>query len=70
MREIRETIDKNLSAYTLDVALTSDDQTVPIEVHNFISCGLYGAELHVAMYTRAYREELRFNGIKGELILL
>ena len=29
-------------AYTLDVAVLRNGQTVVIEVHNFISCGLYG----------------------------
>lgn len=31
-------------AYTLDIALTSSGETVVIEAHNFISCGLYGFE--------------------------
>lgn len=29
-------------AYTLDVAVTSHNVTVPLEVHNFVCCGLYG----------------------------
>lgn len=29
-------------AFTLDVAITGDNETVIIEVHNFYSCGLYG----------------------------
>ena len=29
-------------AYTLDVAVNGDDDTVVIEVHDFFSCGLYG----------------------------
>ncbi len=29
-------------AYTLDVAVTSDGQTVVMECHRFFSCGLYG----------------------------
>lgn len=32
----------SLPAYTLDVAVTSDSKSVVIEVHNFVSCGLYG----------------------------
>lgn len=31
-------------AYTLDVAVTKNMETVVIEVHNLISCGLYGFE--------------------------
>ena len=33
-------------AYTLDVAITKYNQTVPIEVHDFFSCGLYGFAEH------------------------
>lgn len=29
-------------AYTLDVAVTEEEETVLIEVHDFFSCGLYG----------------------------
>ena len=29
-------------AFTLDVAVDGDDNTVVIEVHDFFSCGLYG----------------------------
>lgn len=29
-------------AYTIDVGVTSDGNTVLIEVHDFFSCGLYG----------------------------
>lgn len=29
-------------AYTLDVAVTEDGRTLPVEVHPFVSCGLYG----------------------------
>ena len=29
-------------AYTLDVAVNEDDDTIVIEVHDFFSCGLYG----------------------------
>lgn len=51
-----------LPAYTLDVGVTTDGRTVPIEVHNFISCGLYGASIPTAMYSQAYRHELRLHG--------
>jgi len=34
----------NFRAYTLDVAITSNNNTVLIEVHPFVSCGLYGFE--------------------------
>lgn len=33
-------------AYTLDVAVTENGQTVVIEVHDFFSCGLYGFADH------------------------
>ncbi len=33
-------------AYTLDVAVTNENNTVIIEVHDFFSCGLYGFSEH------------------------
>lgn len=33
-------------AFTLDVAITPDNNTVIIEVHDFFSCGLYGFSEH------------------------
>lgn len=53
-----------LQAYTLDVGVTVGNQwTVAIEVHNFISCGLYGATMPLGMYATAYRQELASQGI-------
>lgn len=49
----------SLTAYTLDVAVCGNQQTVIIELHRFLCCGLYGAELPVAMYSQAYWEEVR-----------
>ena len=47
-------------AYTLDVAVLRNGQTAVIEVHNFISCGLYGFTNH--------RLPLRYlDGIRFEL---
>ena len=34
--------DTSPSAYTLDVAINEDGETVLVEVHPFVSCGLYG----------------------------
>lgn len=55
-------IGDTLPAYTLDVGVTTDGRTVPIEVHNFISCGLYGASISPAMYRLAYCYELSLHG--------
>lgn len=49
-------------AYTLDAAVISREnsfRTVVIEVHNFISCGTYGAVLPLGMYVSAYHFELQ-----------
>ncbi len=57
-----DAIGQKYPAYTLDVAVTPKEsgfQTVVIEVHNFISCGLYGAVLPLGMYASAYRFELQ-----------
>lgn len=68
----RDTLDKDIvqyvvneyskspTAYTLDFALLKSGETVLIEAHNFISCGLYGFEDHNKiknMVLNAYREE-------------
>lgn len=48
-------------AYTLDVALLKDGKMAVIEVHNFISCGLYGftSGKHIPqMFERAYKYEI------------
>lgn len=42
---IQEMVDKYVSsplAYTIDVAVTKEDNAVLIECHPFVSCGLYG----------------------------
>lgn len=46
-------------AYTLDVAVTATNETVLIEVHNFIACGLYGFNSNslLSMLAEAYRYE-------------
>lgn len=53
-------INNNLHAYTLDVAVNGDLETVVIEVHNFLACGLYGANVPLEMYKAAYNQELSF----------
>lgn len=47
----------NLPAYTLDVGVM-DGKTVVVEVHNFISCGLYGARPPLSMFVSGYRHAL------------
>lgn len=53
-------IGKNLTAYTLDVGILPNGKTAVIEVHNFVSCGLYGFDHPVltAMITNGYKTEL------------
>lgn len=49
-------------AYTIDVGITSDGDTVLIEVHDFFSCGLYGfddAKKLANMYISTHREILK-----------
>lgn len=57
-----DAIGQKYPAYTLDVAVISKEtgfQTVVIEVHNFISCGLYGAAPPLGMYVSAYHFEVQ-----------
>jgi hypothetical protein len=47
-----------LREYTLDVAVLKDESTVPIEVHDFFSCGTYGfSDLNILpyMFFRSYK---------------
>lgn len=53
-------INNDLHAYTLDVAVNGDLETVVVEVHNFLACGLYGASVPLEMYKAAYNQELSF----------
>ena len=64
-REIIEGIGRGLAAYTLDLALTEDGHTVVIEIHPFIACGLYGAEVPIEMYSAAWYWELRRQGTRN-----
>ena len=69
----RETVDKMIKsyrdcspAYTLDVAVVKTEagfRTVVMEVHNFISCGLYGFRSRriLPMLSGAYKYEIRQN---------
>lgn len=48
-------------AYTIDVAITENDETVVIECHNFFSCGLYGFNDYrymVDMFIKAYKWQI------------
>lgn len=52
-------------AYTLDVAITNDNDTVVIEVHDFFSCGLYGFSDHKIlpyMFSNWFYSFIRNNG--------
>lgn len=42
MQEMIDTYIDSPSAYTLDVGITTNGETVILEVHPFVSCGLYG----------------------------
>lgn len=48
-----------LQACTVDVMVTDTGDTALVEVHNFISCGLYGAELPLSMYKQSFLQELK-----------
>lgn len=47
-----------LKACTVDVMVTDEGETALVEVHNFISCGSYGAELPLPMYKQAFLQEV------------
>lgn len=57
------TKDSDMLAYTLDVGVTGDGKNAVIEVHNFLSCGLYGFEepIITPMLTNAFKYELNHN---------
>ena len=54
-------IGDSLTAYTLDVGVTSNGKTIVIEVHNFISCGLYGFDDSsiIPMLINAFKQEIQ-----------
>lgn len=57
-------IGQKYPSYTMDVGVVvvgpaEKSRTIAIEVHNFISCGLYGAVLPLSMYLNAYRYEIK-----------
>lgn len=56
-------IDNTLPAYTLDIGITNDNKNVVVEVHNFVSCGLYGFEDFslIPMLINGYKRELLQN---------
>jgi hypothetical protein len=55
-----DAIGDTMTAYTLDVGVLLDGNCAVIEVHNFVSCGLYGFEstLLVPMLINGYLREL------------
>ena len=56
-------IGENIKSYTLDVAVLKDGNNAVIEVHNFISCGLYGFDddIILPMLINGYKRELQIN---------
>ena len=58
VEDIAETVGGRLKACTVDVMVTDEGETALVEVHNFISCGLYGAELPLSMYKQAFLQEV------------
>lgn len=52
-------IGKSLTAYTFDVGILPNGKTAIIEVHNFVSCGLYGFEnnIIIPMIINGYKTE-------------
>lgn len=61
IKKMVEAMGDTLHAYTLDVGVTDSGETVVVEVHNFIACGLYGASVSLGMYRAAYRQEIVFH---------
>lgn len=59
VEEMAHITESFLNACTVDVMVTDNDETALVEVHNFIACGLYGAELPLSMYKRAFLQEVR-----------
>ena len=60
VEEMAWAIENILKACTVDVMVTDEGETALVEVHNFISCGLYGAELPLTMYKQAFLQEVHF----------
>lgn len=58
VEDMAETVGDRLKACTVDVMVTDEGETALVEVHNFISCGLYGAELPLSMYKQAFLQEV------------
>ena len=50
-------IGMSIPAYTLDVGVAGG-KTLMVEVHNFVSCGLYGARPPLSMFAAGYRHVL------------
>ena len=61
IKKMVEAMGDTLHAYTLDVGVTNSGETVVVEVHNFIACGLYGANIPLGMYRAAYQKEFDSN---------
>ena len=62
VEQVISNLPKNRRAYTADVAVTDKGETVIIELHNFVACGAYGAELPLSMYRYGYLDELKQHG--------
>lgn len=61
IKKMVEAMGNTLHAYTLDVGVTDGGETVVVEVHNFVACGLYGANIPLGMYRTAYQQEIAFH---------
>ena len=62
VEDMAKTAGDLLKACTVDVMVTDDGETALVEVHNFISCGSYGAELPLSMYKQAFLQEVTERG--------
>lgn len=58
VEEIAKASARDLPAGTIDIGVLDTWETVIIEIHRFVSCGLYGAEVPLAMYSAGYRSTL------------
>jgi hypothetical protein len=54
-------IGDSITAYTLDVAMLKSGRSVVLEIHNFVSCGLYGFDdaAIIPMLINAFKEDIK-----------
>ena len=53
-------IGDSIAAYTLDIGVTKSGRNIVVEVHNFVSCGLYGFEdaSIIPMLVNGFKQEI------------